>query len=162
MSRLSGPIEIRELPHDRVLTEELITWQIDFYAPSFPSFDHADWTSFYGDWFDDNRGRLPVVLAGFDEGEFFGSVAIVERDDLTDADQYTPWIAALIVRADRRGQGRGLHLLRAALDRCRSMGIPKVYLWTEDRSAWYLGLGWAIEEERTFGGIPITVMSFDL
>jgi N-acetylglutamate synthase-like GNAT family acetyltransferase len=89
-------------------------------------------------------------------------VAIVADDDLPDAAQWTPWIASMIVRPDFRGQGRGQHLLDAALQRGRDIGITKIHLWTEHREAWYSRLGWAIEEEREFRGVPITVMSFEL
>ena len=159
VSRDPGHIVVRELPSDTSTVEQLITWQIDEYAPSFPSFDHADWTEFYDNWAKRGNDPLPIVLAGYDDGEFFGSVAVVERDDLTGVDHWTPWIAAMIVRPDMRGRGRGLHLLDAALQRCREMGLSKIHLWTENRSAWYLQLGWTVEAEMTFRGVPITVMS---
>lgn len=162
VSRIPGRITVRDLPLDGVIVEQLIAWQVEEYAPSFPSFDRADWTEFYGNWTHRTDATLPVVLGGYDDGEFFGSVAIVERDDLTGVDHWTPWIAAMIVRPDLRGRGRGLHLLEAALQRCREMRLAKVYLWTENRSAWYLRLGWRIEEHMTFRGVPITVMSLDL
>ena len=159
MSRDPGNIVVRELPLDADTVGRLIEWQVEEYAPSLPSFDHDDWTEFYDNWAMRGDAVLPIVLAGYDDGEFFGSVAIVERDDLEGVDHWTPWIAAMIVRPDLRGRGRGLHLLEAALERCRQLGIAKIHLWTENRSAWYLRLGWSIEEQMTFRGVPITVMS---
>lgn len=154
---------VKELPNDPGLIEQLVAWQVDEYVTTIPSYDRDSWVTFYREWIDRGADQsLPLVLAGFDDGEFFGSVAIVADDDLPDAAQWTPWIASMIVRPDSRGQGRGEHLLDAALQHCRDIGIAKIHLWTEHRQAWYLRLGWVIEEEREFRDVPITVMSLEL
>ena len=163
MSRDPENIVVEELANDAALIDRLVEWQVQEYAATIPSYDRASWQAFYREWTERPEGAsLPVVLAGFDDGDFFGSVAVVVDDDLPDAGHRTPWIASMIVRSDLRGRGRGLHLLDAALARCRQLGVTKVHLWTEHRSAWYLRLGWRIEEHTTFRGVPITVMSFDL
>lgn len=158
----TGEVEVRYLPADRLLVERIIEWQVDHYRRSFPSFDHDDWLDFYGPHMRGQDGPLPVVLGAFDAGECIGTVAIVERDDLDDVDQHTPWIAAMIVDPSRRGNGIGTELLEAALGRCRDLYFGRVYLWTHDMEDWYQRLGWAKVEARTFRGVPITIFSLDL
>lgn len=155
-------VEVRYLPADRLLVERIITWQVDHYRPSFPSFDHDDWLDFYGPHMRGQYGPLPVVLGAFDTGECVGTVAIVERDDLEDVDHITPWIAAMIVDPNRRGMGIGGELLDAALGRCRDLSFNRVYLWTHDMGDWYRRSGWTEVERRTFRGVPITIFRRDL
>jgi GNAT superfamily N-acetyltransferase len=162
VSEFPQRIVIRDLGDDSQVVDQLVAWQVAEYATTIPSFDHDAWSVFYRDWTTKADADLPVVLAGYDDGVLFGTVAVVERDDLDDVDHWTPWIASMVVRPDLRGEGRGLLLLEAALDRCRQLGVRKVYLWTEHRQAWYSRLGWSIEEEREFRGVPITVMSLEL
>jgi len=155
-------VEVRYLPADRLLVERIIEWQVDHYRPWFPSFDHDDWLDFYGPHMRGQDGPLPVVLGAFDAGEFVGTVAIVERDDLDDVDHFTPWIAAMIVDPVRRGTGIGKELLAAALGRCRDLYFGRVYLWTHDMGDWYRRLGWIETEHRSFRDVPITIFSLDL
>jgi len=158
----TGEVEVRYLPADRMLVERLIEWQVDHYRDSFPSFDHDDWIDFYGPHMRGQDGPLPVVLGAFHDGECVGTVSIVDRDDLDDVDHYTPWVAAMIVDPDRRGQGIGRALLAAALGRCRDLFFGRVYLWTHDQFDWYRRLGWQEVETRSFRGVPITIFSLDL
>ena len=158
----TGEVEVRYLPADRMLVERLIEWQVDHYRDSFPSFDHDDWIDFYGPHMRGQDGPLPVVLGAFHDGECVGTVSIVDRDDLDDVDHYTPWVAAMIVDPDRRGQGIGRALLAAALGRCRDLFFGRVYLWTHDQFDWYRRLGWREVETRSFRGVPITIFSLDL
>lgn len=158
----TGEVEVRYLPADRMLVERLIEWQVDHYRDSFPSFDHDDWIDFYGPHMRGQDGPLPVVLGAFHDGECVGTVSIVDRDDLDDVDHYTPWVAAMIVDPNRRGQGIGRALLAAALGRCRDLFFGRVYLWTHDQFDWYRRLGWREVETRSFRGVPITIFSLDL
>ena len=158
----TGEVEVRYLPADRMLVERLIEWQVDHYRDSFPSFDHDDWIDFYGPHMRGQDGPLPVVLGAFHDGECVGTVSIVDRDDLDDVDHYTPWVAAMIVNPDRRGQGIGRALLAAALGRCRDLFFGRVYLWTHDQFDWYRRLGWREVETKLFRGVPITIFSLDL
>jgi len=158
----TGEIEVRYLPADRMLVERIIEWQVEHYRDAFPSFDHEDWIDFYGPHMRGQDGPLPVVLGAFDDGRCIGTVSIVERDDLDDVDDYTPWIAAMIVDPVRRGAGVGTALLSAALGRCRDLYFGRVYLWTHDQADWYRRLGWTEVESKVFRTTPITIFRLDL
>ena len=158
MPRMTGRIEVVDLPKDPEVVARIIEWQIDHYKAAFPSFDHDDWTAFYSPWFSP-RGRLPIVLGVLHDGRCIGTVAIVERDDLDDVDDLTPWIAAMIIDPSFRSRGFGTQLINAALDRCRAEGIPRVFLWTHDQQDWYRRTGWTELQRRKFRGIEISIFS---
>ncbi len=159
MTGLSGEVEVIELPVDPSTITRITGWQIEHYAAEFPSFDHADWSAFYAPWVERDEVRLPIMLAATSNGEIVGAVAIVDRDDLEDVDEYSPWIAALIVDPELRGHGTGSLLLSAALERCRREGIDRVYLWTHDQADWYRRLGWTEERRCDFRSVDITIFS---
>lgn len=159
MTSPSGEVEVIELPADPSTITRIVSWQIEHYIAEFPSFDHDDWSAFYAPWVERKSARLPIMLGAMSNGEIVGAVAIVDRDDLEDVDEYSPWIAALIVDPELRGHGTGSLLLSAALERCRREGIDRVYLWTHDQSDWYLRTGWAEKRRQMFRGVDITIFS---
>lgn len=157
MSPDTGPLSIRELGVDRHRLARIIDWQIGHYSEAFPSFDHDDWTEFYGAWVHRTIGALPLMFEAVIDGKIVGTVAIVERDDLDD--DRSPWIAAMIVDPEARGRGIGSALLATALRRCSECGFDRVFLWTHDQADWYQRIGWTVAENRTFRGVPITIFS---
>jgi len=159
MSGSTGGIMVSALPVDRSTIERVIDWQIRHYATAFPSFDFEDWLAFYAPWIERGRGVLPQMFGATSEGVLVGSLAIVERDDLEDIDEFSPWIAALIVDPKMRGRGIGTTLMNTALDWCRDHGFERVYLWTHDQSDWYRRTGWAEEKHHEFRNIDIVIFS---
>ena len=147
------------LADDPSLVDHFVAWQMEHYADSFPSYTRDEWVEFYNDPLRRGEAFLPHVLVGFAGSEVVGTVAITQSDDLVDADQFTPWIAGAIVAPSKRGRGRGAYLIAAAEEYAHDIGVTRLYLWTHDRSAWYLRLGWAVEEQREFRGVGITIMS---
>lgn len=147
------------LASDPSLVGRFVKWQMEHYANSFPSYTHDEWDEFYNDPLVRGDVVLPEVLVGFDGVDVVGTVAITKSDDLTHADHFTPWIAGVIVAPTKRGRGRGAHLIAAAERYAHDVGVQRLYLWTHDRSSWYLRLGWVVEEHREFRGVAITIMS---
>lgn len=160
---LDDSIRVIDLPaalrSDPQIVDRFVSWQMQHYVDSFPSYTHDEWARFYNGHLVRNDNPLPHVLVGYDGDEVVGTIAVTERDDLVDADHFTPWIAGAIISPTKRGRGRGAHLIAAAENHARGIGVQRLYLWTHDRSAWYLRLGWAIEEHREFRGVGITIMS---
>lgn len=89
-------------------------------------------------------GRLePAVvhksLVALQDGQPLGCVHLIDHDDST-LTELTPWLAAMVVVPERRGQGIGSALVRALLDEARARGIERVWLGS-DGPGFYERLG---------------------
>jgi predicted N-acetyltransferase YhbS len=104
-----------------------------------------------------DESRIPVSLIALQGDQLLGTVNLIENDDAARA-HLRPWLAAMVVRADARGQGIGSELVRALLEVAREMKIPVLYFGT-DGPGFYLRLG-AIQHEKVRDGFFI--MKFDL
>ena len=84
--------------------------------------------------------RLPMCVVALDGGEVIGSIGIL-RADLISRQELYPWIGNVVVRADRRGEGIGLAMLRYCAEACRALGYQTIYLYTR-LDGYYEKLGW--------------------
>lgn len=91
-----------------------------------------------------HKETLPVRLVALQNGQCVGTVSLVEND--LKCRDYTPWLAALIVRGDLRGSGIGQQLVSFVQGLARQMGYRELYLRTEHASAYYKKLGWQYVE----------------
>lgn len=106
--------------------------------------------------------RLPVSLVAFESDEPDAvpvGTASLTPDDLDSRPDLTPWLASVYVLAPCRGRGIGSALVEAAVEHARKLGIGKLYLFTEDRPAFYERLGWSKVCDETCRGHAVTVMS---
>lgn len=101
--------------------------------------------------------HMPLSLIALVDGQLAGTVNLIENDDAKRA-HLRPWLAAMVVRADLRGQGIGTALVKALLADARAMGIPTVYFGT-DGPGFYQRLG-AIPHEQVRDDFAI--MKFEL
>jgi predicted N-acetyltransferase YhbS len=81
-----------------------------------------------------------------------GCVHLIDNDDESRPELH-PWLAAMVVVADRRGQGIGSALVRALTREARAMGFEQVWLGT-DGPGFYERLG-ALEHQRVREGFWI-------
>jgi predicted N-acetyltransferase YhbS len=89
--------------------------------------------------------RIPLSLIALQDDQLVGTVNLIENDD--DARTHLrPWLAAMVVRANVRGQGIGTQLVNALLTEARAMKIPTLYFGT-DGPGFYERLG-AIKYEQ--------------
>lgn len=65
--------------------------------------------------------HIPLSLIALVDGELAECVNLIENDD-TQRAHLRPWLAAMVVRADLRGQGIGSALIKALLDEVRALG----------------------------------------
>lgn len=95
----------------------------------------------------EGRG-MPFTLVAERDGMFCGTVSVIASDEPARLD-LTPWIAALWVDEDARGQGIARTLLDAAAARCAALGVETLFLTARPHlRGFYEGLGWrAIDDD---------------
>lgn len=104
---------------------------------------------------------VPAVLIALSGGELLGSASLVACD-LPPRPELTPWLAQLFVAPARRRAGVGAALVQAVLDRARSCGHSRVYLYTSGTLPdYYRRLGWQAVEHLEYLGRERTIMVHD-
>jgi predicted N-acetyltransferase YhbS len=89
---------------------------------------------------------MPLCLVALtDDDQPVGAVNLVESDDDSHND-WTPWLAGMVVAAAHRGQGIGTALVQTLLKEAQRMGVPRVYLGS-DGPGFYARLGAVVAEQ---------------
>jgi GNAT superfamily N-acetyltransferase len=104
------------------------------------------------------RRAVPCAFVALHDGRLAGSASLVERDSLGHP-EWSPWLAGVYVHADLRGHGIASALVERVADEARALGFPTLYLHATERRSLYARLGWRVEYEREFRGLPVAVMS---
>ncbi len=107
--------------------------------------------------------KLIEIYAAIDNQEnLLGVATLVDDDELPNAPELGPWLAAVFVAPDARKFGVGSALVDRVVGRSRELGYPTLYLYTEHTQAWYLDKGWVKIREIVFLGLHHTVMQLEL
>ena len=88
-----------------------------------------------------NRDELPIAWVAHAKGELLGTAAL-RVHDLEGREDLTPWLGGVFVGSPFRRRGIGAALCATVEEAARSRGIQTLYLFTLDKQAWYLRLGW--------------------
>jgi N-acetylglutamate synthase-like GNAT family acetyltransferase len=128
----------RDFPHD---TDE---WYLTLYTESLRS------------------QTLPIVLIAHMGDEVVGTASLIADDELPDATELGPWLAAVFVEEERRGTGVGTALVQEMMTRARALQIERLYLYTENAAAWYQLMGWRTLRTARLSDHDVTVMCCDL
>lgn len=92
-------------------------------------------------------GAFPFSLVATDGDQFTGTVTAI-ASDLDARPLLSPWIAALWVEPDRRGQGIAEALVDAATARLFGKGMSPVYLCAKPHMrGFYQRLNWGLIEQ---------------
>ncbi|TPE44854.1 GNAT family N-acetyltransferase [Pontibacter mangrovi] len=100
---------------------------------------------------------LPAALVALDGERPVGSVLVIESDGVDALPDLRPWLAALYVLPEYRGQGVGKLLVQALEQHARKAGFPDLYLVATDRVSFYRELGWRVYT-KLVGKNGITIM----
>ncbi|WP_276497725.1 GNAT family N-acetyltransferase [Pontibacter litorisediminis] len=100
---------------------------------------------------------LPAALVALDGEEPAGSVLLIESDGVDALPDLTPWLAALYVLPEYRGQGVGKQLVQALEQHAIQAGFCDLYLVATDRVSFYYELGWRVYT-KLVGKNGITIM----
>ncbi len=101
--------------------------------------------------------KIPLCLIALLSDKLVGTVNLIENDDTKRA-HLKPWLAAMVVQAEFRGQGIGSKLVAALLAEARAMQIETLYFGT-DGPGFYTRLG-AVKREEVRD--DFSIMRFEL
>lgn len=158
-------LPIRERPGD---AEQVLQWALKLWRSStIPGFSQENWTNFYhraesanyGTWHGNDQEL--IYIAKFGE-EVVGTIALVSFDDLEEFRHLSPWVAAFIVNPELRGQGFGTLILSAFEKEAKSLGVERIYLWTEDQTSFYKKRGYEIITSSSWARLTFDVLKKDL
>jgi GNAT superfamily N-acetyltransferase len=96
----------------------------------------------------DNLGPdpIPTGLVAHDGERFLGTVSLIACDEES-RPQYTPWVAALWIEPEYRGNGIAAALVDRAACLAFEAGAARVYLLARERlRSFYERLGWTVLE----------------
>ena len=149
-------VRIVDVPVDDGVRRTLAEWSLDEWAADFPD-DTLDW---YLDLYEESsRGDgLPVCLAAMVDKRVVGTASLIADDELPDAVEPGPWVAAVFVEPGSRGKGVGVALVAEAVRRGHAMGFDQIYLYTRSGASWYEKLGWQPVRTAELSGHDVTVM----
>lgn len=149
-------IRVEDIPRDHALRLTVAHWSLAQWARDFPD-DTIEW---YLDLYEqaERSSGVPCVFVAHLDGKLAGTASLVADDELPDAHEPGPWVAAVFVTPPARRKGVGEALVRAAVERAAELGFDEVYLYTESGVDWYEDLGWESVREAELAGHPVMVM----
>ena len=103
------------------------------------------------------RGAIPSTRLALDGATPVGMASLVQQD-LTTRPELTPWLASVFVAPHARQRGIGGQLVRAVVADAKALGVPRLYLITPDRMAFYRRLGWTEQEVVEYRAESVTIM----
>ena len=107
--------------------------------------------------------KLIEIFAAIDRDDnLLGVATLVDDDELPDAPEPGPWLAAVFVAPDARKFGVGSALVERVVSRTRELNYSTLYLYTEHAQIWYRDKGWTKIRDTVFLGLHHTVMQLDL
>ena len=149
-------IEIIDMPDDQKLQLHVARTCVSYWKRDFP-LDTAQW---YLDLYASSLSSpgLPVVVVALDGGEFIGTASLIVDDELPDATEPGPWLAAVYVSESHRHQGVGTALVTSIETRAELLGLTELFLYTENGMSWYESMGWRRVRIAQLSGHEVTVM----
>ena len=108
-------------------------------------------------------GRLVETYVALSaDDELVGMATLVDDDELPNAPEPGPWLAAVLTLPTNRGRGVASAVIQRIVRRSHELGIPALYLYTSDQQQWYANKGWIPLRETELNGIAHTVMTLQL
>ena len=153
-------IDVIDIPDDRELQQRVARDCVEQWKRDFPH-DTEQW---YLDLYRNAReaDQLPVVLIAMVNGEYVGTGSLIVDDELPNATEPGPWIAAVLVQSEHRGCGVGTALVKELVHRAHVGGIATVYLYTESTVEWYEAMGWTSLRTTQLSDHEVTVMAYSV
>jgi GNAT superfamily N-acetyltransferase len=144
---------------------------VPFFLDKLAALHAAEWKHLYADWDVQSAradflgqkrdGSLPATLVLHEGTDLVGSVSVVFGDCPVRPD-LDPWLASLYAAPERRGQGHGLELVRAAIALAAAAKAKRLHVFTESAEKLFQRCGFEMLECTTLQDVPITVLVLTL
>lgn len=105
-------------------------------------------------------GDIPTTFVATDGDTPLGSASFTS-DDMPTHPELTPWLASVYVAPEARGRGVASALVRRVVQHAASLGVGRLYLFTEGARGLYAKLGWHEIGAEHFEGTPVTIMAIE-
>ena len=152
-------VALAEHPHHWQTAAE---WSFEAWKHDFPNDTVQTYLDQYALAASESEELLEVFAATDSHGNLLGVATLVDDDELPDAPEPGPWLAAVFVTPSAREFGVGSALVEHVVNRARELGYPKIYLYTEHQELWYASKGWTKIRDIVFLGLHHTVMQLEL
>jgi GNAT superfamily N-acetyltransferase len=107
-----------------------------YYGPGGPGDAGSDLAACRG------RDALPICLVALSAGEEVLGTAALKSDSVGSELGVGPWLAAVLVGEDHRGQGVGTALVEAIEAEARRLGFASIYSSTDSAAGMLERRGW--------------------
>ncbi|MBX9805517.1 MAG: GNAT family N-acetyltransferase [Alphaproteobacteria bacterium] len=145
---------LKDHPHH---LDELAQWMFELWGTFYP----GSTVERVQQWLvkTTQSSDLPITMLALDGPKLVGC-AMLQREELYQEKDITPWLGAFLVKDAYQKQGIGSHLHEWALKYTKSLGYKKLYLLALDPShcEWYKKKGWTIYKTDETGDHPLIVM----
>ena len=150
---------ISPIPDDDIVMNTVATWSISQWGSDFLEDTIDTYVNLYRMSVTSTTGIPRVFIASNTANDPIATITFVANDDLPDASEPGPWLAALFVLPEHRHQGIGGALVNTVVDHARSLGHTQLYLYTADQVKWYEDMGWLPLRKARLSNYFVTVMS---
>lgn len=106
------------------------------------------------------RAGIPTAVIAFEGDKLLGSAMLI-ASDMTTHPHLTPWLAGVFVAPEGRKHGVGGALVRRIMADAKSIGVKRLYLYTEHAEHFYSHLGWSTIERANYRGVDVAIMAMD-
>ena len=106
-------------------------------------------------------GKIPESFTAMENGRAIGMASLVFQD-MSIRTELSPWLAAVFTDPEFRRRGVGSLLVEAVMKDAKCLGVDTLYLFTPDQMNFYRRLDWQDQEELTYHGQQVTIMSYRL
>lgn len=138
-------------------------WSYVAWQHEFPSDTVQTYLDMYALAASQPTNRLVEVYAAIsNDNELLGVATLIDDDELPDANEPGPWLAAVFVKPESRKFGIGSALVQRVVDRAIELNYPTLYLYTEFAESWYITKSWTKIRSTLFLGLLHTVMRLEL
>ena len=142
--------------------QQAAQWSFDAWQHEFPSDTVQTYLDQYALAASKPERLIEIYAAISEQNQLLGVATLIDDDELPDAPEPGPWLAAVFVTPTERKVGIGSALVNHIVRRARELNFATLYLYTEFAEDWYQQKDWTKIRDTEFLGLQHTVMQLRL